>query len=209
MAEVSADYSSVLLKALLMLGGISVAYGIMGYIIASRTKRKLPGIAFLGRYGLYLFVFLFIEFLLFIFLPSFQNMMRITLATLVGYVLSVLHVSHSISGSTIALQNPSLAFNIDAACLGTMLLWVYAALVLAEPKVSEKQKIRGVLIGLAILLGFNFIRITLSIYLQWLTDIRVHDYFWYFNMMFVLLVWLGWLWTMGRRPTRLASASRS
>jgi hypothetical protein len=69
--------------------------------------------------------------------------MRVTVATLVGCVLSFLHASHSISGATITLQNPSLAFSIDAACLGTMLLWVYAALVLAEPNASDKQKIRA------------------------------------------------------------------
>jgi len=208
MTEVSADYNSVLLRALLLLGGISVAYGVVGYIIASRTKRKLPGIAFLGRYGLFLFLLLFAEFLVYVFLPSFRDLMRVTVATLVGYVLTLFHASHSISGSTITLQNPSLAFSIDAACLGTMLLWVYAALVLAEPNVSSKQRTRGILIGFAILLAFNFIRITLSIYLEWLTSAPVHDYFWYFNMIFVLLVWLGWLWTLKRGQTRFAGAMR-
>jgi len=206
MAEVSANYSSVLLRALLLLGGISVAYGVIGYIIASRTRRKLPGIAFLRRYGIYLFMFLFAESLLFIFLPSLHNMMCVVVATSVGYVLSVLHVSHSISGSTVTLQNPSLAFSIDAACLGTMLLWVYAALVLAEPRASDEQRIRGILIGFAILLGFNFLRITLSIYLEWLTSVRVHDFFYLFNMVFVLLVWAGWLRTLRRKAARLAGA---
>lgn len=126
------------------------------------------------------------------------------MATLVGYVLYLFHINYSISGATITLQNPFLVFNIDAACLGTMLLWVYAALVLAETKASDKQRIRGILIGFVILLAFNFFRITLSIYLEWLTNIRVHDYFWYFNMVFVLVVWLGWLWSLKRRPTRLA-----
>ena len=202
MAEVSADYSSVLLRALLMLGGISAAYGVVGYIVASRTRRKLPGIAFLGRYGLYLFLLLFAEFLVYVFLPSFRDLMRVAVATLVGYVLSLFHTSHSISGSTITLQNPSLAFSIDAACLGTMLLWVYAALVLAEPNASDRQRMRGILVGFAILLAFNFIRITLSIYLEWLTSVRIHDFFYLFNMVFVLMVWAGWLWIIRpRRPT--------
>ena len=128
------------------------------------------------------------------------------MATLVGYVLYLFHINYSISGATITLQNPFLVFNIDAACLGTMLLWVYAALVLAEPKASDRQKVRGILIGFGILLAFNFVRITLSIYLEWLTSIHIHDFFWYFNMIFVLVVWAGWLWTMRRRPTRLAGA---
>ena len=209
MAEVTADYSSILLKALLMLGGISAAYGVAGYIVASRTGRKLPGIAFLGRYGLYLFLLLVAEFLVYVFLPSFRDLMRVAVATLVGYVLSLFHASYSISGSTITLQNPSLAFSIDAACLGTMLLWVYVALVLAEPNASDKQRIRGIFIGFGILLAFNFLRITLSIYLEWLTSTRIHVFFYLFNMVFVLLVWAGWLRTLRRSHARFANSAAS
>ena len=189
---------------LLILGGISAAYGVVGYIVASRTGRKLPGIAFLGRYGLYLFLLLVAEFLVYLFLPPLRELMRVTVATLVGCVLSLLHASYSISGATITLQNPSLAFSIDAGCLGTMLLWVYAALVLAEPNASNKQKMRGILIGFGILIAFNFVRITLSIYLEWLTSIRVHDFFYLFNLVFVLLVWAWWLSSLKRRPARPA-----
>jgi exosortase/archaeosortase family protein len=208
MTEVTADYSSALLRALLMLGGVSAAYGVVGYVVASRTGRKLPGIAFLGRYGLYLFLLLVAEFLLYLFLPPLRELMRVTVATLVGFVLSLLHASHSISGSTITLQNPSLAFSIDAACLGTMLLWVYAALVLAEPSASDKQKTKGILIGFAVLVAFNFLRITLSIYLQWLTTIPVHGLFYLFNMVFVLLVWAWWLSKLKRKPARPVRPAR-
>jgi exosortase/archaeosortase family protein len=178
----------VVIVVILMLAGLGVA----GYFIAAR-RVKQPFLAFLARYGISFLCLFLLEFALLSFLPSFHTTMRNLTATLVSRVLSLAGVSHTVSASTIMLQNPSLAFNIDVACLGGLLLWVYTALVLAESKATLKQRLAGILAGLAILLGFNIFRITLSIYLEWATGVYVHNYFYIFNMVFVLLVWAGWL----------------
>jgi hypothetical protein len=39
-----------------------------------------------------------------------------------------------------------------------------------------------------------------------LTGFNVHYIFYYINIFFVLLVWLGWLRTIRRRPARVAEA---
>jgi exosortase/archaeosortase family protein len=111
-------------------------------------------------------------------------------------------VSHGISGSTIVLQNPYLAFDITAGCLGGVLYWAYIALVMAESEASIKQRLTGVFTGLVILFAFNFLRLILSIYVEWLTGVSIHGYFYIFNMIFVLLVWFGWLWTIRRGRAR-------
>ena len=51
----------------------------------------------------------------------------------------------------------------------------------------------GIIIGLAIIMGFNYFRMVSSVYLEWRTGIHVHDYFYIVNMALVLLVWAGWL----------------
>jgi len=63
-------------------------------------------------------------------------------------------------------------------------------------------------VGLATLIAFNIFRITLSVYLQERTGVRVHDYFYWFNMLVVLLVWAGWVRTLkprGSAPERIVS----
>ncbi|MGB2856422.1 MAG: archaeosortase/exosortase family protein, partial [Dehalococcoidia bacterium] len=141
------------------------------------------------------------------FWPSSHDTMCNLTAKLVGGMLSTAGVSESVSGSTITLQEPFITFNVGAACLGGLLLWAYMALVLAESRVSPKQRLAGILIGLAILLGFNFFRITWSIYLEWLTGVNVHDYFYVVNMVVVLLVWAGWLRTLKPKPTKPAKTT--
>jgi len=55
-------------------------------------------------------------------------------------------------------------------------------------------------------MAFNFFGITLSIYVEGLTGFNVHYIFYYINIFFVMLVWLGWLRTIRRRPARFAGA---
>jgi len=185
---------------------MAIACGVIGYIIA--TKRvKQPIVVFLGRYGISLLFLVCIEVTLLSLWPSFHATMRSLMATLVGGILTLGGVSHSVSASTITLQNPHLAFSIDAACLGGILFWIYIALVVAEPKASTRQRLFGILMGSAIILVFNFFRITLSIYLEWLTGVHVHDYFYLFNIVFVLLLWVAWLWTLKSRWTPFSKAS--
>lgn len=174
---------------------IAVAFGIVGYLIAKR-RIKQPMAMFLVRFGIVFFLLFFLEVVILNVTPSFHSTMQNLTARLVGGILTLAGASHSISGSIITLQNPYLAFDITAACLGGELFWTYTALVLAETTANNKQRMRGILIGLSILIIFNFFRIVMSIYVEWLTDFRVHTLFYFFNMAFVLLVWVGWLRTM-------------
>jgi exosortase/archaeosortase family protein len=199
------DMRSLLVLSLITIAILIALYGGIGYLVAGRRLSQPPK-AFLLRYVTCFLLLLFFEIALVYLCPSFHNTLRNLTATLVGVILTTAGVSHSVSGPAITLQNPSLAFNINAGCLGGMLFWTFIGLVLAEPRATIRHRLAGILVGLAILMAFNFIRITLSIYLEWLTGVSIHGYFYIFNMIFVLLVWLGWLWTIRRRPTRLAGA---
>jgi len=56
-----------------------------------------------------------------------------------------------------------------------------------------RQRLVGIIAGISVLVTFNIFRITLSIYLESQTGVYVHDYFYMFNMVFVILVWVVWL----------------
>ena len=205
----SLDISSltfVLLAALASLAVTGAAIGYVGYIIAT-NRVKQPLVVFLARYGIGFLLLICLEGALFALWPSFYTTMRSLTATLVGGILTPAGVSHSVSGSTIMMQNPNLAFNVDHGCLGCLLFWIYAALVLAESNASRKQRIAGILIGLGILVVFNFFRITLSVYLEWSTGAHVHAYFYLFNIVFVLLLWAGWLRTLKPKRPRFAKST--
>jgi len=179
---------------------ITAAFGAIGYFIATH-RIKQPIMVFLFRFGIVFFLLFFFELAVFNMWPSVHDTVQNITARLVSGMLTLAGASHFVSGSTITLQNPYLAFDITSACLGGELFWTYTALVLAETTASNKQRLRGIFIGLAILLAFNFLRIVLSIYLEWLTGFRVHTLFYFFNMVFVLLVWLGWLGTLKPKTT--------
>jgi exosortase/archaeosortase family protein len=187
-------------EALISTVAIYTAAAAIGYIIANRIATlgiKQPFLAFLARFAIVFFLLFFVEFIVFCGLaPSVYAKLQGLTATSVGGVLALAGAGHSISGSTIMLQNPSLSFDITVGCLGGELFWSYVALVLAETTASNRQRILGIIVGLAILLAFNFFRITLSVYLEWRTGFHVHDVFYLFNTIFVLLVWVVWLWTL-------------
>ena len=196
----SFDFRSTSYFWLVSVIAIAAAFSVMGYFIATR-RVKSNFVIFLARFGIVFFSLFVLEAAVISLLPSFHVTMQNLTATLVGGVLSLASASHAISDSTIILQNPYLPFDITAACLGGLLLWTYIALVLAEPTASNRQRIDGILKGLAILLAFNFFRIVLSIYLEWQTGFRVHNLFYFFNMLFVLLIWAGWLRTLKSQRT--------
>jgi len=200
------DISSLPYSWLVVIVFMAVAFGAAGYIIASR-RVKQSFVVFLVRFAIVFLLLILIEAAILSLWPSVHNTMCNLTTRLVGGILGTVGVSESVSGSIITLQDPSLVFRVDAACLGGLLLWAYMALVLAESRVSPKQRLAGILIGLAILLGFNFFRITWSIYLEWQTGVNVHDYFYIFNMIFVLLVWAGWLRTLKPKPTKPAKTT--
>jgi exosortase/archaeosortase family protein len=108
------------------------------------------------------------------------------------------------SGTHIWFGDSSLTFDITTACLGGLLFWVYAALVMAESGITRKQRVIGLVVGLVALLAFNLFRIAISVYLEWRTGANVHNYFYFFNMVFVLLIWAGWVRTLRQRPAKVA-----
>ena len=194
------------LVAFALAAGVCGAIGYIGYVIAT-NRVKQPLVVFLARYGISFLLLFLLEFALLSLWPSFHDTMRSLTATLVSGILTLSGVSQSVSGSTIMMEDPYLAFGIDVACLGGILLWIYTALVLAERKASAKQRLAGILVGLVILLVFNFFRITWSVYLEWSTGVHVHDYFYLFNIVIVLLIWAGWMRTLKPKAARLARST--
>jgi len=97
------------------------------------------------------------------------------------------------------LQDPPLMFEVTVGCLGRVLFWVYIGLIFAESVVILRQRLFGIIAGLSVQVTFNIFRITLSIYLESQTGMQIHDYFYLFNMVFVLLVWAAWLEIMKLR----------
>jgi len=177
---------------------IAAGFGTVGYFIAARRFRQ-PFMSFLVRYGIGFLFLILLEVAFLYLLPSFHSAIRNLTATLVGGVLGWAGVSYTVSDSFVTVHDPTITYDVDVACLGGVLFWAYIALVLAEFKATPKQRLIGIFAGVAILLAFNFFRITLSIYLEWRTGVYVHDYFYLFNMVFVLLVWAIWLRTLRRR----------
>jgi len=180
-------------------------FALLGYLIAKRM-RKQPIVVFFTRFLIVFSFLFFLELAIVSLWPSLHHAIQSRVATLVGGMLSLGGANYSVSGWTVALPGSSLTFNIGTGCLGGELFCTYTGLVFAETTATRKQRLAGILVGLVILLSFNFFRISLSIYLQGLTGFNVHNLFYFFNMIFVLLVWFGWLWTIGRRPTPFAGA---
>jgi exosortase/archaeosortase family protein len=201
-----------MIQSLIVILVIYTAAAAIGYMVASRiaTRRiRRPFFAFLARFAIVFFVLFCLEFVVFYDLaPSLYAKVQAFTAASVGGALSLAGAVHSISGSTIMLSNPSLNFDITVGCLGGELFWTYVALVLAETTATNRQRILGIIIGLGVLALFNFIRITLSIYLEWRTGFRVHDIFYLINTIFVLLVWVVWLRTLKSRTTKLAKSAQ-
>ena len=184
---------------------IWVTFALIGYFVATRWAKQ-PIVLFLTRFLIVFSFLFFLEFAIVCLWPSFHHAIQSRMATVVGDILGLGGMSYSVSGWTVALPSSSLSFNIGTGCLGGELFCTFVALVFAETTATRKQRLAGIVIGIAILLAFNFFRISLSIYLQGLTGFNVHNLFYFFNMIFVLLVWIGWLWTIRHKPRRLAGA---
>jgi len=183
-----------------------VIFALVCRFVASRRASQSIQV-FLTRFAV-AFAFLYIlELAVIVLWPSVPRTLASGMANLVGGILSLAGMSHSVSGWTIAVQNSSVSFNIGWGCLGGELFWCYLALVFADTAATRKQRLMGIIVGLAILLAFNFFRITLSIYVEGLTGFNVHYIFYYINIFFVMLVWLGWLRTIRRSPARFAGAT--
>jgi exosortase/archaeosortase family protein len=186
----------------LVITALMAGFGTAGYFIATR-RAKRPFVGFIIRYAVAFLSLILLEAGFLWLLPSVHTEMRHLTTVVVGWIVGLAGAGNSVSGSTLTLQDPAIAFEIDVACLGGILFWSYIALVLAEPSATRKQRLLGLGVGLLVLVAFNLFRITASIYVEWSTGVNIHDYFYIFNMLFVLCVWAIWLRTI--RPRRQAA----
>ena len=199
---VLSDWAIGLAVALVVIVGIIAGYATIGYIIAGRGIKR-PFLRYTVRYAVVFLVFLGLETIIIWLAPSVHRMLQHLTAVAVGQTLEMASVHNLISGSRIAVQEPQSVFRIDVACLGGILFWAYIALVLAEPRATVRQRLIGLGAGLIGLLVFNLFRIFISIYIDSKTGVNVHNYFYLFNMVFVLLLWAGWVRTLKPRPARV------
>ncbi len=197
--------------ALALVAGLVVAaliagFATAGYFIATRRARR-PFVGFIIRYAVVFLSLLLLEAGFLWLAPSVHAGMQHLTAVVVGWAVGLGGAGNSVSGSTLTLQDPAIAFEIDVACLGGILFWSYVALVVAEPAATRRQRLLGLGAGLLVLVAFNLFRITTSIYVEWSTGVNIHDYFYFFNMVFVLCVWAIWLRII--RPKRRAAAPKA
>jgi exosortase/archaeosortase family protein len=189
------NWAIALAAVLAVLIGLIAGFGAVGYFVAAR-RIKQPFLRFLIRYAVVFLLLIGLEVAVAALFPSVHNTLRNATASFVGWTLGLAGVNHSVSGPIITVNDPLLTFDVTMACLGGVLFWVYLGLVLAESRVTRRQRLIGLTAGLVILVAFNLFRITISIYLEWRTGVNVHNYFYLFNMLFVLLVWAGWVRTL-------------
>jgi len=179
---------------------ILVGFGLSGYVVRRLVDRhdwKVPGFfIFLARYALVFGLLLGLEVLVLWLSPALHLMLRDSVASVVGGLLHLTGTDAWVAGPVVSIGSPSLLFDVTTACLGGVLFWVYLALVLAETRASRGQRLKGMLIGLGILVAFNIFRITVSVYMEGVAGLRIHDYFYLLNMLVVLLVWAGWVRTL-------------
>jgi exosortase/archaeosortase family protein len=193
------NWAIALAAVLAVLIGLIAGYGAIGYFAAARRIRQ-PFLRFLIRYSVVFLLLIGLEIAVAALFPSVHNTLRDATASFVSWILGLAGVSHSVAGPMITVNDPLLTFDVTMACLGGVLFWVYSGLVLAESGITRRQRLIGLAVGLATLVAFNLFRITTSIYLEWRTGVNVHNYFYLFNMVFVLLVWFGWIRTLKPRP---------
>ena len=195
------DWAIVLVVALVVIFGIIAGFATIGYIIAGRSIKR-PFLRYIIRYAIIFLVFLGLEAIILWLAPSVHRTLQHLTAVVVGQTLEMVSVNNLVSGSTIIVREPLLVFRIDVACLGGLLFWAYIALIMAEPRATVRQRLVGLGMGLVGLLVFNLFRIFISIYIESRTGVNVHNYFYLLNMVFVLLLWAGWVRTLKPRPVR-------
>jgi exosortase/archaeosortase family protein len=171
-----------------------MAFGPVAYVLVGRRSRAL--VAFSLRYLAVFALLLLTEFVFLWAFPSVHDMLRRVAATIVGGILSLAGADASVASPVVSLGQPPLLFDVTAACLGGPLFWVYIGLVCAESTATRKERLRGILFGLVLLSAFNLFRMALGVYVDQLTGTDIHDCFYLFNMLFVLLLWGLWLRTV-------------
>ena len=194
------SYLAALTGVFVVLGVILLCFLAAAYFlrrfIDGRAKRPARLLGFLIRYVLVFGLLLGLEsFTLWLF-PSVHQTLRDSVADIVGGIMHLAGTDALVAGSVISIGSPATVFDISAACLGGLLLWVYLALVIAEPRASRRQRLKGILVGLAILFAFNIFRIATSVHFEGTKGLHVHDWFYLVNMIVVLVVWAGWVRTL-------------
>jgi exosortase/archaeosortase family protein len=190
----------------LIIAALIAGFATAGYFIATRRARR-PFVGFIIRYAVVFLSLLLLEAGFLWLAPSVHAGMQHLTAVVVGWAVGLGGADSSVSGSTLTLPDRAMTFEISAACLGGILFWSYVALVLAEPVATRKQRLLGLGAGLLVLVAFNLFRIAASIYVEWSTGVNIHDYFYFFNMVFVLCVWAIWLRII--RPKRRAATIKA
>jgi exosortase/archaeosortase family protein len=127
--------------------------------------------------------------------PSYCGLLRDSAAAAVGGILHLVDMHNSVTGSIIWIDSCPIAFDITTPCLGGVLFLTYIALVFAQPSVTRGQRLAGLFGGLVVLSLFNIGRIAFTVYVEGSTGGYVHNLFYYFNMVVVVLVWAGWVRT--------------
>ena len=179
---------------------LTALLGTVAYVLVDRRlTRSAP--RFLGKFAVVCLGFLALEVSLLIFFPGLHGALRDATAQIVARLLNWGGADYHVSGAIIWLENDPIATDVSVACLGGVLFWVYFALVLAPSDPTPWQRLIGLALGVGAILLFNVLRITLSIHLQHANGLDVHDYFYLVNMVFVLLVWVGWLIVVQRRAS--------
>ena len=195
------SYGLIVAVAITIVALFIAGFGTAGYVVGGLAGRRAwnarPFITFLARYAVVFGLLFGLEMLLLWLFPAIHQTLRNTVAAGVAGILRLAGTDASVAGSIISLSASS--FNVTVACLGGILFWVYLALVLAEPRASRRQRLKGICTGLGLLLGFNILRITLSVYLEGTTGLRIHDSFYLINMLAVLLVWAVWIRSLRNR----------
>ena len=113
-------------------------------------------------------------------------------------------------GSTITQPSNGFAVTILAGCNGIEAMIILAAALLAYPA-PLKHKVLGLAAGIAAIQVLNLVRIVSLFYIgQWNRDVFewAHLYAWQVLIMLdALVVWLLWLKTLPRAPSRPAEAA--
>ena len=190
--------------------GIAFMFLIVGFAIPAHLllarRVKQPFLGFLARYGTVFLALQLLEMVLMAYFPPLYDGIRHVTAEMVGSLLGLGGLEYEVSGAMVGLRDPVFSAEITSGCVGGVAFWVYVGLVIATPGASPKQRVASILVGLALLLAYNLTRMTASIYFEWANGIAVHDYFYIFNMVFILLIWAVWLRAMRPKKRIMPSA---
>lgn len=187
-----------ILCVILVLLGFAAATYFVGRLLNRGTKKGF--LLFFARCTLVFALLLGLEATLVRLFPSYPDLLRDSAATAAGGLLKLAGMQNSVSDTIIWIDTSPIAFDITIPCLGIVLFITYIALVFAQPGVTRRERLTGLVLGLGALSVFNICRIAFTCYVEASTGGYVHNIFYYFNMAFVVVIWAGWVWSLKPRP---------